>query len=143
MKIYQLFSKNTLGGIASICFRFYFQQTLQMQIQGKCFTYLTKTRANSTTYSRKPGNFNGTISFEIDIMKNSSPINLNLGQTWLFHICFGCFFCFDLLWRWAESPVSPAEKKCYFGFDMAKIVNFKLSGDEFFMMSISKIMVPL
>ena len=33
------------------------------------------------TYSRKPGNFNGTISFEIDIMKNSSPINLNLGQT--------------------------------------------------------------
>ena len=109
----------------------------------KCFTYLTKTRANSTTYSRKPGNFNGTISFEIDIMKNSSPINLNLGQTWLFHICFGCFFCFDLLWRWAESPVSPAEKKCYFGFDMAKIVNFKLSGDEFFMMSTSKIMVPL
>ena len=86
---------------------------------------------------------NGTISFEIDIMKNSSPINLNLGQTWLFHICFGCFFCFDLLWRWAESPVSPAEKKCYFGFDMAKIVNFKLSGDEFFMMSTSKIMVPL
>ena len=41
------------------------------------------------------------------------------------------------------SAVSPAEKKCYFGFDMAKIVNFKLSGDEFFMMSISKIMVPL
>ena len=111
--------------------------------KGKCFTYLTKTRANSTTYSRKPGNFNGTISFEIDIMKNSSPINLNLGQSWLFHICFGCFFCFDLLWRWAESPVSPAEKRCYFGFDMAKIVNFKLSGDEFFMMSISKIMVPL
>ena len=39
--------------------------------------------------------------------------------------------------------MSPAEKKCYFGFDMAKNVNFKLSGDEFFMMSISKIMVPL
>ena len=39
--------------------------------------------------------------------------------------------------------MSPAEKKCYFGFDMAKIVNFKLSGDEFFMISISKIMVPL
>ena len=103
----------------------------------KCFTYLTKTCANTTTYSRKPGNFNGTISFEIDIMKNSSPINSNLGQNWLFHICF------DLLWSWAESAVSPAEKKCYFGFDMAKIVNFKLSGDEFFMMSTSKIMVPL
>ena len=39
--------------------------------------------------------------------------------------------------------MSPAEKKCYFGFDMAKIVNIKLSGDEFFMKSISKIMVPL
>jgi len=39
--------------------------------------------------------------------------------------------------------VSPAEKKCYFGFDMAKNVNFKLSGDEFFMMAISKIVVPL
>ena len=105
--------------------------------------YVAKACANLTTYSRKPENYTGTIIFEIDIMKNSSPINLNLGQTWLFHICLGCFFCFDLLWRWAESPVSPAEKKCYFGFDMAKIVNFKLSGDEFFMISISKIMVPL
>ena len=47
----------------------------------KSFTYVTKTRANLTTYSRKPGNYNGTISFEIDIMKNSSPINLNLGHT--------------------------------------------------------------
>jgi hypothetical protein len=28
--------------------------------------------------------------------------------------------------------VSPAEKKCYFGFDMAKNVNIKLIGDEFF-----------
>ena len=39
--------------------------------------------------------------------------------------------------------MSPAEKKCYFGFDIAKNVNFKLSGDEFFMKPISKIMVPL
>ena len=39
--------------------------------------------------------------------------------------------------------MSSAEKKCYFGFDMAKNVNIKLSGDEFFMMSISKIIVPL
>ena len=35
--------------------------------------------------------------------------------------------------------MGPEEKKCYFGFDMAKNVNFKLSVDEFFMMSISKI----
>ena len=28
--------------------------------------------------------------------------------------------------------MSPAEKKCYLGFDMAKNVNIKLSGDEFF-----------
>jgi hypothetical protein len=39
--------------------------------------------------------------------------------------------------------VSPAEKKCYFGFDMAKNMNIKLSGDEFFMMPNSKIMLPL
>ena len=47
------------------------------------------------------------------------------------------FWLFLLFWftlSWAESAVSPAEKKCYFGFDMAKNVNFKLSGDEFFMM---------
>ena len=84
----------------------------------KCFTYVTKTRANLTTYSRKPENYNGTIIFEIDIMKNSSPINLNLGHTWLFHKFFGCFFCFDLLWSWVESAVSPVlfwhGKECEF-----------------------------
>ena len=42
----------------------------------KCFTWYTKTFANLTTYSRKPGNYNGTIIFENDIMKNSSPLNL-------------------------------------------------------------------
>ena len=44
----------------------------------KFFTYVTKTRPNLTTYSRKPGNYNGTIIFDIDIMKKSYPINLNL-----------------------------------------------------------------
>ena len=39
--------------------------------------------------------------------------------------------------------MSPVEKKCYFGFHSGKNVNFKLSGDEFFIMSISKIMVAL
>ena len=44
--------------------------------KSKCFTYVAKTRANLTTHSRKPENYNGTIIFEIDIMKNSSPLNL-------------------------------------------------------------------
>ena len=83
-----------------------------------------ETRAILTTYSRKPENYNGTIIFEIDIMKNSSQINLNLCQTWLFHKLFGCFFCFDLLWSWAESAVSLAEKKRYFGFDSGKKCEF-------------------
>ena len=37
--------------------------------------FFTKTRANSSIYSRKPGNYNCTIVFGIDIMKKSSPIN--------------------------------------------------------------------
>ena len=45
------------------------------------FPYVTKTHANLTTYSRIPENYNGTVIFEIDIMKNLSPINLNLGHT--------------------------------------------------------------
>ena len=40
------------------------------------FTYVTKTCSNLSTYSRKPGNYNGTIIFDIDIMEKSSPINL-------------------------------------------------------------------
>ena len=54
------------SAILQICFR----------RLGKCFTCVTKTIANLTTYSRKPGDYNGTIIFEIDIMKNSSPLNL-------------------------------------------------------------------
>ena len=38
------------------------------------FTYVTKTRVNLTTSSRKSGNYNGTIIFEIDIMKNQSYV---------------------------------------------------------------------
>ena len=41
--------------------------------------YVIKTCANLTTYSRKLEKYNDTIIFEIDIMKNSFPINLNLG----------------------------------------------------------------
>ena len=109
----------------------------------KCFTYVTKTFANLTTYSRKPENYNGTIIFEIDILKNSSPINLNLCQTWLFQKIFGCFFCFDLLWNWAESAVNPAEKNWYFGFHCGKKCEFWIQWGWVFHDVISKIMVPL
>ena len=34
-----------------------------------------KTIANLTMYSRKVGDYNGTLIFEIDDMKNSSPLN--------------------------------------------------------------------
>ena len=60
----------------------YFLRTLRSLISinpignSKCFTYVTKTIANLTTFSRKPGDYNGTIIFEIDIMKKSSPLNL-------------------------------------------------------------------
>ena len=90
----------------------------------KFYTYVTKTPAKLTAYRRKPENYNGSIIFEIDIMKKSSPINLNICQTWLFLKFFGCFFCFDLLWSWAESAVSPAENKWYFGFVVAKMSIF-------------------
>ena len=33
-------------------------------VQGKCFTCFTKTFANLTTNSRKPGDYNGTVIFE-------------------------------------------------------------------------------
>merc|ERR1712143_63801 len=41
----------------------------------KCFMHVTKTISNSTPYSRELGEYNGTIIFEFDIMKNSSPLN--------------------------------------------------------------------
>ncbi len=104
----------------------------------KCFTNVTKTFANLTTYSRKPGDYNGTIIFEIDIMKKSSPINLNLCQTWLFHNFFGCFFCF--VYSEAELRVLLVQQKrsVILVLTWQKNVNFRLSGDEFFMISISK-----
>ena len=38
--------------------------------------------------------------------------------------------------------MSPVEKKCYFGFDMAKSVNFKLSGDDFNLKNNGAIVIP-
>ena len=85
----------------------------------KCFTYVTKTCDNLTTYSRKPENYNGTIIFEIDIMKNSSPINLNVCQTWLLHkflvVSFVLIYSVTLR-SWAESAVSTAELEVLFWF---------------------------
>ena len=46
----------------------------------KCFVYVTKTIANLTTCSRKPGNYNGINIFEVDIMKNSSPLDSQHSQ---------------------------------------------------------------
>ena len=68
----------------------------------KCFTYVAKTHANLTTYSRKLENYNGTIIFEIDIMKKSSPINLNLCQTLLFHKFFLVAF---FVWIYSEAEL--------------------------------------
>ena len=71
---------------------------------GKFFTYVTKTCANLTTYSRKLENYNGTIIFEIDIMKKLVPNQFKS----LSNLTFSQMF-------WSESAVSPAENKCYFG----------------------------
>ena len=49
--------------------------TLKIKSLDKFVTYVTKTHPHSSTYSRKPENYNGTNIFEIDIMKKSSPIN--------------------------------------------------------------------
>ena len=56
-----------------------------------------QTRANLITDSRKPKNYNGTIILEIDIMKKSFLINLNICQTWPFHNFYGCFLCLLIL----------------------------------------------
>ena len=51
-----------------------YENCVQMTVN--FFTYVTKTGLNLTTYTKKPGNNNGTIIFEIDIMKKSYPVNL-------------------------------------------------------------------
>ena len=109
----------------------------------KCSTCVTKTIANLATYSRKPENYNDTIIFEFDIMKKLIPNQFKSLSNLTFSLVVWLFILFWFTVNWAESAVSPAEKKCYFGFDMAKNMNIKLSGDEFFMMPISKIMLPL
>ena len=41
------------------------------------------------------------------------------------------------------TQLTASEEKCHFGFDSGKNVNFKSIGEDFFIISISKIMVPL
>ena len=65
---------------------------------------VTKTIGNSTTYSEKPGDNNGTFIFEFDIMKNSSPLNLKF-----------TFFAtvktkITLLFCWTHSTLSSASE---------------------------------
>ena len=77
---------------------------MKMAYSGKCFTYVAKSIANSTTYSRKPGDYNGTIIFEFDILKNSAPPNLKF-----------TFFAtvktkITLLFCWTHSTLSSASK---------------------------------
>ena len=82
--------------------------------RGKFFTCVTKTFVNLTTY-RKPENYNGTNIFEIDIVKKSSPISLNVCQPWLFHNFFGnvlFLFTLKLSWECCES----SRKEVYFLF---------------------------
>jgi hypothetical protein len=66
---------------------------------GKFFTYVTKTIANLTTYSRKQENYDGTIIFEIDFMENSSPINLKLD----FFTIFLVFSFILIYWLYSEA----------------------------------------
>ena len=60
------------------------------QSSSKFFTYVTKTRLNLSTHSRKPGNHNCIIIFEIDIMKKSSPNHLKFTCQSKCHFFFWC-----------------------------------------------------
>ena len=71
----------------------------------KCFTCFTKTFASSATYSRKPGDYNGTIIFEIDIMKNSSPLNLKFTFFATVKTKIRLLFC------WTHSTLISAQSK--------------------------------
>ena len=72
--------------------------------RGKCFTYFTKSIGNLTTYNRKPEDYNGVIIFEIDIMKNSSPINLKFTFFATVKTKITLPFC------WTHSTLSSASK---------------------------------
>ena len=95
---------------------------------------------NLTTYSRKPKNYNGTINFEIDIMKKSYPIN-NLCQNLTLSLMFWFSDLFlSTLKHYLEHQLTAPEN---FGLACGKNVNYELIGKDFFMISISKLMVPL
>ena len=56
------------------------------------------------------------------ILLKGLPNQLKIFVNLTFYQKFDHFVCFDLLW--AESAVSPAEKKWHFGFVVAKISIF-------------------
>ena len=79
-------------------------QTLCTQV------YVTKTRANLSTYSRKPGNSHGTIIFEIDIMKKSYPIFVKLD------FFTNVLVCFCLHWKLLRAKADCTRNEMTFWF---------------------------
>ena len=121
-------------------FTFSFKNQYGNQVSWHCpykfFMYVTKTCANLSTYSRKPDIYNGTIIFEIDIMKNSSPLNLKF--TFFATVKTKITLLFSVTHRKQLKKNQPKHlEKIKFDKD----INW--FGEDFFMISISKIMMPL
>ena len=68
----------------------------------KFLTYVTKTRPNLATYSRKLGNYNGTIIFEVDIIPNQFKYLSNLTFTPMFWLFSLFWFTLKLSWECCE-----------------------------------------
>ena len=87
----------------------------------------TKTLPHLYKYrhSRKTGNYNGTIIFEIDIMKKSSPLNSKF-------TFFATVKTKNSLYAQQKTAETITNK-----------TNKTFTGEDFFMISISEIMVPL
>ena len=99
-------------------------------------------------FSRKPGDYNGTSHYFWDwyhekLIPNQFMFSSNLTVTQIFWLFL--LFWFTVTDCEAELRVLWVQQKrsVILVLTLAKNVNFKLSGDEFFMMTISKIIVPL
>ena len=102
---------------------------------------VTKTCPNLSTYSKKNGELQWQHYFwdwyheKFFPNQLKSLSNLTFSQIpWL----FGLF-----LFTPKVTESNKTSKKWHFDFDSGKNVNFKLIGEDFFMISISKIMMPL